>query len=286
MLLGRKGRLDAVGKKTHLLHLRDTALATDSAKHLLGLAKVNNIDSAAETVLHILNHTANVGDMRTLIVNGLISLILTSKRTSKTHHTGVLALGLDRKHNSRSKLVMSRSALAINLNNVDRIPCTLHRLTLLGLILSLLEEDASSKAIIKIPAVNRGNTTFIIKITIDVKDIIHSNLHLTELSRRHGTIRQGGIIAVRPGATIAISITVIIAQKVITLLLLIVGNLKRLIDSAKKILHKVGNKVDQTSEVVLQLCRRKTTHKIKCTIKLICNFLLKFLYETLGERKK
>jgi len=166
---------------------------------------------------------------------------------------------------------MGRTLTIINLNNVDRIPSTLHGLALLRLILGLLEEDASSKAIIKIPAINRGDTTLIVEITIDVEDIVHGDLHLTELSRGHGTIRQRRIIAVGPWATIAISITIVIAKKIIALLLLIVSDLERLINSAQKVLHQVRDEVDKTSKVILQLCRRETAHQIKCTIKLICH---------------
>jgi len=271
--LGRKSRLNTVGKKTHLLHLRNTTLAANSAKNLLGLAKVDNIDGAAETVLHILDHTTDISDMRALFSDGLIGLILTSKGTSKTDHTSILALGLNRKHNSRSKLIVSRALAVDNLDDVDGIPSTLHGLTLLGLVLSLLEEDASSKAVVKIPAVNRGNTTLVVEITIDVENIVHGDLHLAEIGRGHGTVGQRGIVLVGPGATIAISITIVIAKKIITLLLLVVSDLKRLINSAEKILNKIGNQIDQTSKVILQLCRRKTTHKIKCTIKLVCHFL-------------
>jgi len=271
VLLGGESRLDTVGKKTHLLHLGNTTLATDGGKNLLGLAEVDNIDGAAETVLHILDHAADVGDMRALVIDGLIGLILTSERTSETDHTGVLALGLDREHNSGGELIVSSALAVINLDNVDGIPSTLHGLTLLRLILGLLEEDASGKTIVKVPAVNGGDTTFIIKITIDVEDIVHSDLHLTELSGGHGTIRQGGIVAVGPGATIAISITIVIAKEVVTLLLLIVGDLKRLINSAEKILDQVRNEVDQASKVVLELGRRETTHKVKSTVELVCH---------------
>jgi len=271
VLLGGESRLDAVGKKTHLLLLRDTTLATDSAKNLLSLAEVNNIDGAAETVLHILDHAANVSDMRALVSDGLISLILTSKRTSKTHHTSVLTLGLNREHDSRGKLIVSSALAVINLNNMNRIPSTLHGLALLRLILGLLKEDAGSEAIIKIPAVNRGDTTLVVEITIDVEDIVHGDLHLTELSRGHGTIGQRGIVLVGPGATIAISITIVVAKKVVTLLLLIVSDLERLINSAQKVFNEVRDQVDEASKVVLQLCRRETTHKIKCTIELICH---------------
>jgi len=271
VLLGRKSRLNTVGKKTHLLHLRDTTLATNSAKNFLSLAEVNNIDGAAETVLHILDHTTNVGDVRALVGDRLIGLILTGKRTSKTDHTSVLTLSFNREHNSGGKLVVGIGLAISNFNNVDGIPSTLHGLTLLRLILSLLEEDASSKTIIKIPAVDRGDTTFIVKITVDVENIVHGDLHLTELSRGHSTIRKRGIITVGPWATIAISITIVIAKKVITLLLLIVSDLERLINSAEEVLNEVGNQIDQASKVVLKLCRRKTTHKIKCTIELICH---------------
>jgi len=271
VLLGREGGLDTVGKKTHLLHLRDTTLATDGGENFLGLAKVNNIDGAAETVLHILDHTTNVGDVRALISDGLIGLILTSKRTSKTDHAGVLALGLDREHNSRGKFVMSRALAVDNFNDVDGIPGTLHGLALLGLILSLLEEDAGGENVVKVPAVNRGHTTLVVKITINVEDVIHGDLHLTELSGGHGTVRKRGVVTVGPGATIAISITVVIAKKIVTLLLLVVGDLQRLIDGAEEVLHEVGNEVDETSKVVLELSRRETTHKVECAIKLICH---------------
>jgi len=276
VLLGGESRLDTVGKKTHLLHLGNTTLATDGGKNLLGLAEVDNIDGAAETVLHILDHAADVGDMRALVIDGLIGLILTSERTSETDHTGVLALGLDREHNSGGELIVSSALAVINLDNVDGIPSTLHGLTLLRLILGLLEEDASGKTIVKVPAVNGGDTTFIIKITIDVEDIVHGDLHLTELSRGHSTIGQWGIILVGPWATITISITIVIAKKVITLLLLIVSNLKRLINSAKKVLNQIGNQINQTSKVILELCRRKTTHKVKSTIEFICHCLVLF----------
>jgi len=271
VLLGRESRLDAVGKKTHLLHLGDTTLAANSAKNLLGLAEVDNVDGAAETVLHILDHATDIGDMRALIVDGLVGLVLTSKRTSETNHAGVLALGLHREHNGRGKLVVSGALAVVNLNNVDGVPCTLHWLTLLGLILGLLEEDASSEAVVKVPAVDGGDTTLVVEITIDVEDIVHGHLHLAELSRGHGTVGQGGIVLVGPGAAIAISITVIVAKEVVALLLLVVGDLEGLVNSAQEVLHQVGDEVDETGKVVLQLCGRETTHKVKSTIELVCH---------------
>jgi len=287
MLLGRKSRLKTVGKQVLLLHFRNTTLATNSAKNFLGLAKVDNIDGAAETVLHILDHTTNVGDVRAAVIDGLIGLILTSERTSKADHTGVLALGLDGEHNGGSKLIMSGATAVGDLDNMDGIPSTLHGLALLGLVLGLLEEDASSKAVIKIPAVNRGDTTLIVEITVDVEDIVHGDLHLTELGGGHGTVGQGGVVLVGPGAAIAISITVVIAKEVIALLLLVVSNLQGLINSAEKVLDEVRNQVDQTGEVVLQICGRKTTHEVKCAIKLVglCH-CLSTCNKTLRNHKK
>jgi len=280
VLLGGESGLDAVGEQAHLLHLGDTALAADSAKNLLGLTKVNNINGAAETVLHILDHAANVSDMRALVVDGLVSLILTSKRASETHHAGVLALGLDREHDGGSKLVVGRALSVINLNNMDRVPRTLHGLALLGLVLGLLEEDTGSEAIVKVPAVDGGDTALVVKVTIDVEDIVHCDLHLAQLCRGHGSVGQRGVVLVGPWAAIAIGITVVVAEEVVALLLLVMGDLEGLVNSAKKVLHEVGNEVDETSKVVLQLCRRETTHKVKSTIKLVCHcygFLLLLL---------
>lgn len=262
--------------KLSLLDLGHAELASDSAEDLLSLAKVDSLDSPTESVLHVLDHLANVSDVGVLLVHDAVTLLLAGEGPSETDAANGLVRGLDREHDGGGELVV-RVLLAVdNLHNVDRVPATLHGLALLGTILGLLEEDASGKAVVEIPAVDGGDAALVVELSVGVEDVVHLDLLLTKVVRGDAPVGKRGVVSVGPGRTVGVGVSVVVTKKVVTLRRGVVSDLKRLIDGGEKVLNKIGDEVEKPAEVVLEVCGRKSSHKVKCTVKLVCHFTILF----------
>mmetsp|Transcript_31328 Transcript_31328/g.48900 ORF Transcript_31328/g.48900 Transcript_31328/m.48900 type:complete len:229 (-) Transcript_31328:11-697(-) len=207
---------------------------------------------------------------------------LTSHRSSKVNSSRLVSLSLNTQHNCGSQFVLSTVSLINNLNNVDRVPCSLHRLSLLGGVLGLLDENNSGEAIIQIPGVDRGDTTFIVQVTVDVKHLVGLDLKLPQTVRGDSTITKRGVVLVGPRRTVRVTITVVITQQVITVGSLVSGNLERLINSREEMFAKIRDQINQIGQVVLNIGRRHTPHQIKSTIKLISHCFLLYVMELCG----
>lgn len=64
-----------------------------------------------------------------------VNINLTSERTRKVDRASGLSLGLNAKHNSGCELVVGIFLAVLHLHYVNRVPCSLHGLTFLRLIL-------------------------------------------------------------------------------------------------------------------------------------------------------
>lgn len=259
--------------KLSLLDLRHAELTSDGTEHLLCLAKVDCLDGATESVLHVLHHLANVDDVGILIVHRAVTLLLTSERPSKADAADGVVGGLHREHDGGGELVVRVLLVVDNLHDVDRIPAALHGLALLGAVLGLLEEDARSKAVVKIPAVDGGNTALVVELSVGVKDFVHLDLLLTKTVRGDAPVGKRGVVSVGPGGTVRVGVSVVVAEKVVTLDRGVVGDLEGLIDGGEEVLNKVGDEVEKTAEVILEVCGGKSSHEIKSTVELVCHFL-------------
>ena len=267
-----------MGDKLSLLDLRHAELASDGAEDLLSLAKVDGLDGAAESVLHILDHLADVSDVGVLLVNDAVALLLAGEGTGETDAADGLVGGLDREHDGGGELVV-RVLLAVNdLHDVDGVPAALHGLALLGAVLGLLEEDAGGKAVVEVPAVDGGDAALVVELSVGVEDVVHLDLLLAKVVRGDAPVGKRGVVLVGPGGAVGVGVSVVVAEEVVTLRGGVVGDLKRLIDGGEEVLNKVGDEVEKPAEVVLEVRGGKSSHEVKCTIKLVCHFFFLILY--------
>jgi hypothetical protein len=77
------------------------------------------------------------------------------------------------------------------------------------------------------------------------------------------------------GVPVGITVAVVVAEEVVTASLGIVGHLEGLIDHAEQLLGEVGDKVDETRQVVLDGGGRHTPHQIQRTVELASHYVFK-----------
>jgi hypothetical protein len=100
------------------------------------------------------------------------------------------------------------------------------------------------------------------------------------------SVAQGRVVLVGPGRAIGVSISIIVAEQIVTLSALVMGHLEGLVHSRQEILHQVRNQINQTSQILLRLRRRQTPHQIKRTVQRISHCFSKEEKEKNKKKKK
>lgn len=165
--------VDLVGELLALVELRLGERRAQRVGDLFRLAKVDRLHDRSQLDLHVLDHAANVDDVR-LRRRHLVLLLLATRQTAgEVHFASVVILRFETEHHSRRQRVVGRRLVVGDLDDVNRVPSALHRLTFLGLVLRLLDQNARGKvAAIEIPAIHRRHAAFIVQIAVDIKDLV------------------------------------------------------------------------------------------------------------------
>ena len=96
--------------------------APEVTDHVLGLAKIHLLQQIAHLQLHVLNHLANVGNVRRIILNSHISLDLANHVTRQVKTTERFGVGAEGKNNGRGQLVVGGAGAVLRVEDVDAVP--------------------------------------------------------------------------------------------------------------------------------------------------------------------
>jgi hypothetical protein len=89
---------------------------------VLCLAKVHLLQQVAHLQLHVLNHLADVGDVRCVILNSHISLHLADHVTRQVQTAERFGVGAEREDDRRGQLVVSGASAVCRVEHVDAVP--------------------------------------------------------------------------------------------------------------------------------------------------------------------
>jgi len=109
---------------TVLVRLAERWDASQISHHIFGLSKVYLLQQVAHLELHILNHLADVGDVRGVILDGHVGFYLTHHITGEVKATECFAIGTKGEDDSRRELVVGCSGAVLSVKDVDAVPAT------------------------------------------------------------------------------------------------------------------------------------------------------------------
>lgn len=276
-----------------LLHLRLLLLVgqhvhrAQPVHHVLRLAEVNLVESIADLVLHVLDHPADVGDVRRRLADRTVLLDLKRHRegsasgvahppmvtnlpgeaAAQVHRAGRLFVGLQPQHGGGRQLVVRgpSRALLLHLHDVYRVPATFN---LFVAIARLLDEDHAGEAMVEVPQVRAGHAALVIHLAVLVEGVIGLDLQLPQSLRRHRAVLQRRVVRVGPRRAVRVTIAVVVAQQVIFARLAVLGDLQRLVDGRQEVLAQGRRQIDEVDQVLLDLLGRQAAHQVERAIHL------------------
>jgi hypothetical protein len=90
--------------------------------NILRLAKVDFLQQVTHLQLHVLDHFANVGDVRCVVVDGHVGFDLTDHITGEVKVAERFAAGAKREDNGGGQLVVRGAGAVLGIENVDAVP--------------------------------------------------------------------------------------------------------------------------------------------------------------------
>lgn len=97
-------------------------LTSQVAHDILRLSKVDLLQQIAHLQLHILNHFANVGDMRRVILDSQIRFHLTHHIAGEVQTTERFGICTEGQDDGRSKFVVGCAGAVLGVEDVDTVP--------------------------------------------------------------------------------------------------------------------------------------------------------------------
>lgn len=128
--------------------------------------------------------------------------------------------------------------------------------------LTFLQKHNTSEPIVQVPEIHTANTTLVIQLSVNIEGFIRSDLHLPNSLARYCALAcalivpliiytsdpsasKRGLEFARPGRAVAISITVIIAEEIISAGLSASRDSEGLIDGGEEVFCEGGDKGDE-----------------------------------------
>lgn len=127
---------------------------------------------------------------------------------------------------------------------------------------TLLQKDNTRKPIIQIPEVNTPNTALIVQITVDIKRLVGRNLELPHPLTGHGSIIKRRIKFIAPGRSVAVTVSVVVAEQVVALGLRTTANLQGLVDGGEKVFGEIGDDTSNCLKVALCVAGIETPEEV------------------------
>ena len=108
-----------------------------------------------------------------------------------------------------------------------------------------------------------------IHFTVDVEDVVELDLEVAQLLRGDRAVAQRRVVLVAPRRAVRVAVTVVVAQQVVALGGVVVGDLQRLVHRRQQVVHQVGHEVDHPGEVVLHRRGRQSAEQVQCAVELV-----------------
>lgn len=131
---------------------------------------------------------------------------------------------------------------------------------------TFFQQHHASKAIVQVPKVCAAHSSFIVEFSIYVESIVGRNFQFSHSITRYSTIAQWRIEVVGPRGPVAVSISIVVAQEVVSTGGFTPLYVKRLIDGGQKIFCEVWYESRDSIEVLGDVTGRKSAQEVPCIV--------------------
>jgi hypothetical protein len=136
------------------------------------------------------------------------------------------------------------------------------KLSLVGCTHTFLQQHNSCEAIVQIPEIRAPKTTLIVESSVHIECFICRNLKFSDSLTGHRAVVNGRIEVIGPRGSIAVAISVVIAQQIVPPRFCAPSDIERLVDGGEEILGEIWHKSGDAVEVERSVSGRKSPQKI------------------------
>lgn len=150
---------------------------------------------------------------------------------------------------------------------------------------TFLQQNHTCEPIVQVPKVNTADAAFVVQVAVDVKRLVGLDFHLTDSLAWDGAFAcsfatsssdtagtalvQGRVELVGPWGSVAVAITVVVTQQVVSPGLFASLNRKGLVYRRQQVFRQVGRQSNDGVEVLARVFRVESTKQVSTHTQLV-----------------